>query len=62
MMKCISADNWDFSRVLVEVRVMRCSVSVVVGMCAGVDGEADEWPPWQIHNLGFGAAVQETNS
>ena len=47
---------------LVEVRVMRCSVSVVVRMCAGVDGEADEWPPWQIHNLGFGAAVQETNS
>lgn len=42
MMKFIFADNWDFSRVVVEVRVMRCSVSVVVGMCAGVDCETDE--------------------
>lgn len=62
MMKFISADNWDFSRAVVEACVMRCSVAVVVGMCAGLDGEADEWAPWQIHNLGFGAAVRETNS
>lgn len=42
MMKFISADNRDFSRAVVEVSVMRCSVSVVVGMCAGVDCETDE--------------------
>lgn len=41
-MKFIFVDNWDFSRVVVEVRVMRCFVFVVVGMCVGVDCEIDE--------------------
>lgn len=41
-MKFISADNWGFSRAVVEASVMRCSVSVVVGMCAGLACEADE--------------------
>lgn len=40
-MKLISADNWDFSRVVVGVGLMRRCVSGV-GMCAGLDGEADE--------------------
>ena len=62
MMKFISADNWGFSRAEVEGSGMRGPVSVVVGMCAGVHRDADEWPLWQIHNLGLGAAAEETNS
>jgi hypothetical protein len=41
-MKFISADNRDFSRAIVGVSVVGCSVSVVVGMCSGVDCETDE--------------------
>lgn len=42
MMKFISADNGDFSRVLAAVARLGCPFCVVVGMCAGVDGGADE--------------------